>query len=252
MSNTMTNSNPKRTKGRQKIEIKKITKKSSLEVSFSKRRNGLFKKASELSTLCGAEVALVVFSPSEKAYSFGHPNVEAVIDRYHMRPPSPNSRITEFIYQNAKVCRLNAQITHINEEIEAEKKKSDELDNERKEAQEQFWLASPIEDMSPAQLDQYKLALENLKKSISDSPPADNPNTHFFSGGFSSNNESAPSDNPHPHFFAGGSSSSKNPPLHPHFFASGSSSSNHPPQLQQPLFPPPSLQLFPIHPLQAP
>ncbi|KAK7269860.1 hypothetical protein RIF29_22632 [Crotalaria pallida] len=277
MSNSMINSNPKRTKGRRKIEIKKIINESKLQVSFSKRRNGVFKKASELSTLCGVEVALVVFSPSEKAYSFGHPNVNAVIDRYHMRSPSPtNSWITEFndAYQNATVRGLNAQITRINEAIEAEKKKSDELDNERKEAQKQFWMASSIEDMSPTQLDQYKLALDNLMKNLDDSAPADNPhprffaggsssnnesaptnnpNPHFFEGDFSSNNESAHADNPHPHFFAGGSSSSNNPPPHPHFFGSGSSSSNHPPLLlQQPPCPPPSPQLFPIHPPQAP
>ncbi|KAK7269889.1 hypothetical protein RIF29_22680 [Crotalaria pallida] len=251
MSNSMTTSNPKRTIGRQKIEIKKITNKSKLQVTFSKRRNGIFKKASELSTLCGAEVALIVFSPSEKAYSFGHPNVDAVIDRYHMRPP-PNSWITGDGYWNAEVLGLNAQITQINERIEAEKKKSDELDNERKEAQKQFWVAYSIEDMSPAQLDQYKLALENLKESLNDSAPADNPHPHFFAGGLSSNNESALVDNLYPHSFAGGSSSSNNPPLHSQVFVGGSSYSNNPSLLlQQPPCPPPP-QLFPNHPPQAP
>ncbi|KAL5075096.1 hypothetical protein RYX36_014080 [Vicia faba] len=38
---------------------------SNLQVTFSKRCSGLFKKAIELSTLCDAQISLVVFSPSE-------------------------------------------------------------------------------------------------------------------------------------------------------------------------------------------
>ncbi|KAA8519520.1 hypothetical protein F0562_013776 [Nyssa sinensis] len=51
--------------GRQKIEIKKIEKKNNLQVTFSKRRTGLFKKAAQLSALCGAEVAVIVMSPAK-------------------------------------------------------------------------------------------------------------------------------------------------------------------------------------------
>uniref|UniRef100_A0A453RN49 MADS-box domain-containing protein n=1 Tax=Aegilops tauschii subsp. strangulata TaxID=200361 RepID=A0A453RN49_AEGTS len=40
------------------------------QVRFSKRRSGLFKKAFELSVLCDAEVALVVFSPAGRLYEF--------------------------------------------------------------------------------------------------------------------------------------------------------------------------------------
>jgi hypothetical protein len=39
-------------------------------VRFSKRRSGLFKKAFELSVLCDAQVALVVFSPAGRLYEF--------------------------------------------------------------------------------------------------------------------------------------------------------------------------------------
>ncbi|KAL5075098.1 hypothetical protein RYX36_014082 [Vicia faba] len=52
--------------GRQKIEIKKMRNESNLQVTFSRRHSGLFKKAIELSTLCDAQISLVVFSPSEK------------------------------------------------------------------------------------------------------------------------------------------------------------------------------------------
>ncbi|XP_016511813.2 agamous-like MADS-box protein AGL62 [Nicotiana tabacum] len=72
----------KKSKGRQKIRIEKIANRNSLQVTFSKRRAGVFKKASELSALCGAEVAVIVESPAGKVYSFGNPCVDSVINRY--------------------------------------------------------------------------------------------------------------------------------------------------------------------------
>ncbi|TYI03898.1 hypothetical protein ES332_A11G374800v1 [Gossypium tomentosum] len=47
--------------GRGKIEIKKIENLNSRQVTFSKRRNGLLKKAKELSITCDAEVGVIIF-----------------------------------------------------------------------------------------------------------------------------------------------------------------------------------------------
>lgn len=55
---------------RKKIQIKKIDNISSRQVTFSKRRKGLFKKAQELSTLCDADVALMVFSATNKLFEY--------------------------------------------------------------------------------------------------------------------------------------------------------------------------------------
>jgi hypothetical protein len=55
---------------RGKTEMKRIENATSRQVTFSKRRNGLLKKAFELSVLCDAEVALIVFSPRGKLYEF--------------------------------------------------------------------------------------------------------------------------------------------------------------------------------------
>nr|KAJ0226359.1 hypothetical protein LSAT_V11C100040700 [Lactuca sativa] len=56
--------------GRGKIEIKKIENVSTRQVTFSKRRAGLLKKAHELSVLCDAEVAIIVFSNTGRLYEF--------------------------------------------------------------------------------------------------------------------------------------------------------------------------------------
>lgn len=54
--------------GKKKVELKRIEDKNSRQVTFSKRRKGLMKKARELSVLCDAKVAAVVFSGRGKLY----------------------------------------------------------------------------------------------------------------------------------------------------------------------------------------
>ncbi|KAK2965351.1 hypothetical protein RJ640_013814 [Escallonia rubra] len=66
--------------GKKKIEIKKKEKESDRMVTFSKRRRGLFKKAHELHTKTGAEVAILVFSPAGNPYSHGEPSFDATVD----------------------------------------------------------------------------------------------------------------------------------------------------------------------------
>ncbi|CAK9178139.1 unnamed protein product [Ilex paraguariensis] len=53
---------------RQRIEIRTIDNLSARQVTFAKRRKGLFKKAQELSVLCDAELALIVFSATGKLF----------------------------------------------------------------------------------------------------------------------------------------------------------------------------------------
>lgn len=73
--------------GRKKIVIRRLETKEARQVCFSKRRPGLFNKANELALLCGVEVAAVAFSPGDNAFSYGHPSVDSVFDRFH--PPNP-------------------------------------------------------------------------------------------------------------------------------------------------------------------
>ncbi|XP_010523499.1 PREDICTED: agamous-like MADS-box protein AGL3 [Tarenaya hassleriana] len=56
--------------GRGKVELKRIENKINRQVTFAKRRNGLLKKAFELSVLCDAEIALIIFSNRGKLYEY--------------------------------------------------------------------------------------------------------------------------------------------------------------------------------------
>lgn len=68
--------------GRGRVQLKRIENKISRQVTFSKRRSGLLKKAHEISVLCDAEVALIVFSTKGKLFEYStdsrflhlHPN----------------------------------------------------------------------------------------------------------------------------------------------------------------------------------
>ncbi|KAI3420586.1 uncharacterized protein J3R85_012670 [Psidium guajava] len=55
---------------RGKIQMRRIENAASRQVTFSKRRSGLLKKAYQLSVLCDAEVALIIFSQKGRLYEF--------------------------------------------------------------------------------------------------------------------------------------------------------------------------------------
>ena len=70
---------------RKKIQIKKIDNITARQVTFSKRRRGLFKKAHELSTLCDAEIAVIVFSATGKLFEYSSSSIKQVIERHNLK-----------------------------------------------------------------------------------------------------------------------------------------------------------------------
>ncbi|EYU37536.1 hypothetical protein ABFS82_02G047900 [Erythranthe guttata] len=159
--------------GRQKIKIEKIEVKNHLQVTFSKRRSGLFKKASELCTLCGVEIAIIVFSPAGKVFSFGHPNVESIVDRFLPRnsacPNNNNNGPYHLIeaQRNASVRDLNLQLGQVSYELDLERKRAENLDNVRKTNETQYWWEGPVEKLGLDELEQLKTAMEDLKENVS-------------------------------------------------------------------------------------
>ncbi|KAJ1268540.1 hypothetical protein BS78_07G142900 [Paspalum vaginatum] len=68
---------------RGKTVLERIEDTTSRQVTFSKRRNGLFKKAKELAILCDAEVGLIVFSCTGRLYDFTNTSMNSVLERYN-------------------------------------------------------------------------------------------------------------------------------------------------------------------------
>ncbi|KAF8394271.1 hypothetical protein HHK36_020478 [Tetracentron sinense] len=101
--------------GKRKIEIANLEDPNKRQVTFSKRRKGLFKKAAEACSLCDAEIAVIVFSPAGKPYTFGHTSVDSLIDRY-----LSNSRSGP-VNNGAEHSRLSREIQDLESEIKNER-----------------------------------------------------------------------------------------------------------------------------------
>ncbi|XP_011016425.1 PREDICTED: agamous-like MADS-box protein AGL11 isoform X2 [Populus euphratica] len=87
--------------GRGKIEIKRIENTTNRQVTFCKRRNGLLKKAYELSVLCDAEVSLIVFSSRGRLYEYANNNIRSTIDR--------SKKVSSDRSNTASITEINAQ-----------------------------------------------------------------------------------------------------------------------------------------------
>ncbi|XP_066358746.1 MADS-box transcription factor 13-like [Miscanthus floridulus] len=104
--------------GRGRIEIKRIENNTSRQVTFCKRRNGLLKKAYELSVLCDAEVALIVFSSRGRLYEYANNSVKATIERYKKAhtvgsssgPPLLEHNAQQFYQQESAKLRNQIQM----------------------------------------------------------------------------------------------------------------------------------------------
>ncbi|KAG5025240.1 floral homeotic protein AGAMOUS-like isoform X2 [Glycine soja] len=115
---SMSSESPQRKMGRGKIEIKRIENTTSRQVTFCKRRNGLLKKAYELSVLCDAEVALIVFSNRGRLYEYANNSVKASIERYKKASSDSSSGGRSASEANAQfyqqeAAKLRVQISNL-------------------------------------------------------------------------------------------------------------------------------------------
>ncbi|KAJ6397214.1 hypothetical protein OIU77_022115 [Salix suchowensis] len=162
----------KQSLGRQKIEIKKIENKSSLEVTFTKRRHGLFNKACEIGVLTGAEAAVIAFSPGKKAFAFGYPSVDTVIERY----------LSENTREGGWVINTSTRTSHDHRAVQERRREYEEALAKKEEetkrvemlkeggevgfGSDRFWWDRSIQGMGLEELEQYVASMEELKKNV--------------------------------------------------------------------------------------
>nr|BAG31396.1 RIN-like MADS-box protein [Torenia fournieri] len=96
--------------GRRKLEIKRIENKSARQVTFSKRRNGLLKKAKEISVLCDVDVAVIIISSRGKLYNYSsNSSLVETLQRYHRQheiEPGPSSGVCTKKANNSNYARF--------------------------------------------------------------------------------------------------------------------------------------------------
>ncbi|OAF70529.1 hypothetical protein A3Q56_01717 [Intoshia linei] len=96
--------------GRKKIKISRIADERNRQVTFTKRKFGLMKKAYELSILCDCEVALIIFNSSGRLFQFSNDNINKVLMKYaDSKEPQENRTNEDIVGMLSK--KYNGSIT---------------------------------------------------------------------------------------------------------------------------------------------
>ncbi|XP_012448705.1 agamous-like MADS-box protein AGL62 [Gossypium raimondii] len=164
-------SSDKKTKGKQKIEIKIIKNADDRLITFSKRRTGIYKKISELSILCGGEILFIIFSPAGKPYSFGHPSVESVPKRFsnagqHLEETTDAPVET---YRKERINLLVQDFNDVQDQLDVIKEKQKEIAlAQRSHGTEiRHWWEAPIDQFNLKELYKQDERFAEFNKLIS-------------------------------------------------------------------------------------
>ncbi|KAI3856185.1 hypothetical protein MKX03_027767 [Papaver bracteatum] len=148
---------------KRKIDIVKIDNQANRQVTFAKRRKCLFKKASELCVLCGAELAIIVFSPARKAFVFGHPDPTYIINRFL----TGHEDLDVTGYYNERVVPVQKQYMEVVKQLDVEKKKDvlmNKLQNRSMGGDHGCWWDAPMDGLSLNELELMKSAMEDVQR----------------------------------------------------------------------------------------
>ncbi|XP_009150582.1 protein MADS AFFECTING FLOWERING 5 isoform X1 [Brassica rapa] len=105
--------------GRRKVEIKRIENKSSRQVTFCKRRNGLIEKARQLSVLCGSSVAVLIVSSTGKVYSSSSGDSMAKILKHYEVQHADKLKTLDLTEKTQNYVSLNELLETVQRKIEA-------------------------------------------------------------------------------------------------------------------------------------
>ncbi|XP_072372344.1 myocyte enhancer factor 2cb isoform X3 [Scyliorhinus torazame] len=93
--------------GRKKIQITRIVDERNRQVTFTKRKFGLMKKAYELSVLCDCEIALIIFNSTNKLFQYASTDMDKVLLKYTEYNEPHESRTNSDIVETLRKKGLN-------------------------------------------------------------------------------------------------------------------------------------------------
>ncbi|CAD6340385.1 unnamed protein product [Miscanthus lutarioriparius] len=190
-------------KGKHRNQIEYIEDKEKRQVTSSKRKGGLLKKASELHLLCGAHVAIVIFSHKQDAnpnrvaaaarpggrrssstrrrggnvFAMGTPSVDHVMSRLAAVVPlagcGENYHRAALEEDAAVAGREGAEATaqrrdEARELVDAEEARMKAVADKvwRATAVGRFWWEADVEALSEAELPEFGGALKRLRDNV--------------------------------------------------------------------------------------
>ncbi|GLU13157.1 hypothetical protein SLE2022_298030 [Rubroshorea leprosula] len=160
--------------GRVKLQIKRIENNTNRQVTFSKRRNGLIKKAYELSILCDIDIALIMFSPSGRLSHFsGQRRIEDVLSRYINLPDQDRGSVVrnrELLLGTLKKLKAENDIAlqlassaTTNSNVEEVQREISTLEQQLQMAEEQLRVYEP-EPLTLSSMEEIESCEKNLKE----------------------------------------------------------------------------------------
>ncbi|CAL5047977.1 unnamed protein product [Urochloa decumbens] len=183
----------KKTKGKQVIEIRRIENKERRQVTFSKRKAGVLKKLSELSLLCGAHAAVIIFSKKQEAscvaaleggdeaagklsggggnvFAMGTPSVDHVLRRFAPLPGDECLPAPERVDDAAERAAAEWMVKLAEEtkaRVAAEAARMSAIGAKVLKAvpagRERFWWEANVEALGEAELPEFARALQRLR-----------------------------------------------------------------------------------------
>ena len=149
--------------GDRNTELRLIENERERAVTLSKRRNGLFKKANELATLCGVEIAILLFSISGKPISFGSPSVHYVVNKYLNSDQVDQKPDDTNCYHESTNPELIKELNEVMEKLANVKKEGQMLDEIKKRKNGRKPVTEYVDTLGLDELEQFQSVFEELK-----------------------------------------------------------------------------------------
>ena len=140
----------KKTKGKQKREIKKIENEKDLFITFTKRKSGIYKKATELKALCDADVDVLMYSPSGKPFCYGDPSIESMTkSRSKGQQPQYGGIYHQLVeeHKRLEIQQLNETNDSLLDQMYVEKERNKQLSGVLEARNSSGWWETNVEDV---------------------------------------------------------------------------------------------------------
>ncbi|KAL0718416.1 hypothetical protein Bca4012_067738 [Brassica carinata] len=158
----------KHTKGKQKIEMKRVEDYEDRMATFSKRKAGILKKMNEIITLCDVEASFLVFTETGKPHTFAHPSMEDAVEQVkcslgHEPSGKDDTNIGSLLeaYKRQKKEELKKEHDALFEELEM----GEEKEKKFKESEGAWWNI-PNEGLSMEELKRRLQAFVELRGKV--------------------------------------------------------------------------------------